>query len=74
MIRLECTADGSHKFYELHMHEADGEVTVSGVYGAIGRAGKEIMIYEGESREEAERAVEKKKQEKLKKGYVVVGA
>jgi predicted DNA-binding WGR domain protein len=73
MIRLECTRGKSNKYYELHLKEEKGRVTVTGYYGAIGQAPKEHPVYSGDSRTDAEQELEKKKQEKLKKGYTVVG-
>ena len=72
MIRLEYRGGSSNKFYELHLEEADGRVTVTGYYGAIGRAPKAHFIYDGTSREVADRMLEKKKTEKVNKGYVEV--
>jgi len=74
MIRLECTRGGSNKFYELHLKESAGRVTVTGLYGAIGQAPKEHPIYDGTVREEALAEMQKKQLEKQKKGYVIVGS
>lgn len=73
MIRLECTRGGSNKYYELHLKQSNGRVTVTGFYGAIGQAPKEHPIYDGDSRDEAVAAMQKKQLEKQKKGYVLVG-
>jgi predicted DNA-binding WGR domain protein len=71
-IRLECTTGGHNKFYEFLGIQNKNRFTVKGLYGAIGQAPKEAVIYDGDSRTEAEKEFEKKKSEKLKKGYVVV--
>lgn len=73
MIRLECTRGGSNKFYELHLKESNGRVTVTGFYGAIGQAPHTHPIYDGDNREEAIAEMQKKQLEKEKKGYVIVG-
>ena len=72
MIRLECTTGGHNKFYEFHGIESNGRFTVKGMYGRIGQAANEAIIYDGDSKIEANKEFEKKKTEKLKKGYVVV--
>ena len=71
-IRLECTIGGHNKFYEFLGIESSGRFTVKGLYGAIGQAPKEAIIYDGDNKTEAEKEFEKKKSEKLKKGYIVV--
>ena len=71
-IRLECTTGGHHKFYEFKGAESNGRFTLKGVYGRIGQAGSEVTIYDGDSRDEANREFNKKKAEKEKKGYIVV--
>lgn len=38
-IRLECTRNGSHKFYELRVIPVDGGFAVEGLSGAIGQRG-----------------------------------
>ena len=73
MIRLECTRGGSNKFYELHLCENSGRVSVTGFYGAIGQAPNEHPIYDGTAREEAIAEMQKKQLEKQKKGYNIVG-
>ena len=72
MIRLECTTGGHNKFYEFHGIESNGRFTVKGLYGRIGQAASETIIYDGDNKAEANKEFEKKKTEKLKKGYVVV--
>lgn len=72
MIRLECTTGGHNKFYEFHGIESNGRFTVKGMYGRIGQAASEAIIYDGDNKAEANKEFEKKKIEKLKKGYVVV--
>jgi predicted DNA-binding WGR domain protein len=72
MIRLECTTGGHNKFYEFHGIESKGRFTVKGLYGRIGQAASESIIYDGDDKAEANKEFEKKKIEKLKKGYVVV--
>ena len=71
-IRLECTIGGHNKFYEFHGIESKGRYTVKGLYGAIGQAPKEAIIYDGDNKSEANKEFEKKKTRQLKKGYVVV--
>ena len=71
-IRLECTIGGHNKFYEFEGTESNGRFTVRGLYGRIGQAGSETTIYDGDSKEEANREFNKKKAEKEKKGYIVV--
>lgn len=73
MIRLECTRGGSNKFYELHLRERNGRITVNGYYGAIGQAPKEHPIYDGDDREAAIAEMQKKQLEKMKKGYEITG-
>ncbi len=73
MIRLECTRGGSNKFYELHLTEAKGRVTVTGYYGRIGQAPNEHPVYDGDNKDAAVAAMQKKQLEKEKKGYVIVG-
>ncbi len=72
MIRLECTTGGHNKFYEFHGIQNNGRYTVKGLYGAIGQAPKEAIIYDGDDKLEANRAYQKKLAEKEKKGYLVV--
>ena len=72
MIRLECTTGGHNKFYEFHGTNINGRFTVKGFYGRIGQAASESIIYDGDNKSEANKEFEKKKTEKLKKGYVVV--
>lgn len=73
MTRLECTTGGSNKFYEFHLIKNNGRVMVKAIYGAIGQAGKAHIIYDGNSEEEAVKALHKKQAEKQRKGYVIVG-
>jgi ATP-dependent DNA ligase len=47
---------------------------VEGLYGAIGQAPKKAMIYDGDNEQEAVAEMQKKQLEKLKKGYIIVGA
>ena len=68
MIRLECTTGGHNKFYEFHGIESNGRFTVKGLYGRIGQAASESIIYDGDNKAEANKEFEKKKIEKLKKG------
>ena len=74
MIRLENTRGSSYKFYELHLIKTKNRITVLAQYGAIGKATKEFIVYEGANLEKAEKAFEVKRQEKLKKGYVEIRA
>jgi len=70
--RLECTTGGHNKFYEFLGIESKGRFTVKGLYGAIGQAPKEIIIYDGDDKLEANKEYQKKLTEKQKKGYVIV--
>ena len=74
MIRLECTTGGHNKFYEFHIAKTNGRVTVKGLYGGIGKAPQEAIIYDGDSEREAQAELQKKQIEKLKKGYVIVSS
>ena len=49
MIRLECTSGGHNKFYQLDLIKNNGRVTVQALYGAIGQAGNEHIIYDGDN-------------------------
>jgi predicted DNA-binding WGR domain protein len=71
-IRLECTTGGHNKFYEFLGIESKGRFTVKGLYGAIGQAAKEAIIYDGDDKNEANFEYDKKLAEKKKKGYIVV--
>lgn len=73
MIRLECTTGGHNKFYELDLVRTNGHVVVKGLYGRIGQAGQEAVIYDGASETEAKAEMQKKQLEKQKKGYIIVG-
>lgn len=72
MIRLECITGGHNKYYEFHGIEKNGRYTVKSLYGAIGQAPKEAIIYDGKSKLEANNEFQKKMKEKQKKGYVIV--
>jgi predicted DNA-binding WGR domain protein len=72
MIRLEHTTGGHHKYYEFHKRQSNGRVVIIGYYGAIGQAPKEAIIYDGDSEAEARKELDRKQNEKLRKGYVVV--
>jgi predicted DNA-binding WGR domain protein len=71
-VRLECTKGSSNKFYEFQGTQTNNRYTVNAIYGRIGQAGQISVIYDGVSESEAEKEFEKKKLEKLKKGYIVV--
>ncbi len=71
-IRLECTTGGHNKFYEFLGIQNRDRFTVKGLFGAIGQAPKEVVIYDGDSKTEAEKEFERKMAEKRRKGYVVV--
>jgi predicted DNA-binding WGR domain protein len=73
MIRLECTLGNHNKFYELELIRNNGHVFVKALYGRIGQAGQETIVYHGDNFEEAQDEMQKKQIEKQKKGYVVVG-
>ena len=70
-VRLEHT-QGHSKFYEFQGTQTNGRFTVKAVYGRIGEAGQVSVLYDGISKTEGEKVFEKKKSEKLKKGYLVV--
>lgn len=74
MVRLECRTGGHNKFYEFDLVRTNGHVKVTGSYGAIGQAPKDTVIYDGDSEAEARKELDKKQNEKLRKGYVVVGS
>ncbi len=74
MIRLECTTGGSNKYYELLLHQEGDRFMVIGYYGAIGASPQSTVIYEGTDIDAANQALEKRMQQKLKKGYVKVTA
>ena len=71
-VRLECTKGSSNKFYEFQGTQTNNRYTVNAIYGRIGQTGQISLIYDGISKTEAEKEFEKKKSEKLKKGYIVV--
>lgn len=71
-IRLECTVGGHNKFYEFHGTETKGRFTVKALYGRIGQAASETIIYDGDSKLEANKEFERKMVDKKRKGYVVV--
>lgn len=73
MIRLECTTGGHNKFYELSLTKNNGRVTVMALYGAIGGAGNEHVIYDGDNEQEAIAEMQRKQLSKEKKGYRIVG-
>jgi ATP-dependent DNA ligase len=74
MTRLECTTGGHNKFYEFHISRTNDRITVRGLYGAIGQAPKEARIYDGDSEADARKELDRKQNEKLRKGYVVVSS
>jgi ATP-dependent DNA ligase len=71
-VRLENTQQGHSKFYEFQGTQTNNRYTVNAIYGRIGQTGQISLIYDGISKTEAEKEFEKKKSEKLKKGYIVV--
>ncbi len=71
-VRLENTQAGHNKFYEFQGKQTNGRFTIKAVYGRIGQAGQVTVIYDGVSKTEAEKEYEKKRLEKIRKGYVVV--
>jgi predicted DNA-binding WGR domain protein len=71
-IRLECTTGGHNKFYTFQGIESNGRFTVKGLYGRIGQAASEVVIYDGDSKQEANKEFERKMVDKKRKGYVVV--
>ncbi len=72
MIRLENRNANHFKFYEFHGIEQNGRFIVKGVFGRIGNAGQETIIYDGTDKAAANKEFERKKNEKIKKGYNVV--
>lgn len=74
IIRLECTQGSHNKFYEFHGTQEKGRFTVKGLYGRIGQAPSESIIYDGEDKHEANSAFVKKMAEKEKKGYLLVSS
>ena len=73
-IRLECTNGSHNKFYEFVGIENKGRFNVKGLYGRIGQAPNEAIIYDGNVKADAQHEYEKKLKEKQKKGYAVVSA
>jgi hypothetical protein len=71
-VRLENKTAGHNKFYEFLGFQTKDRFTIKGLFGAIGQAPKEVVIYDGESKVEAEKEYQKKLSEKQKKGYTVV--
>ena len=71
-IRMENTSAGHNKFYEFVGVKAPGRFTVKGLYGRIGQAPNESIIYDGDDVNEANSQFYKKMAEKEKKGYKVV--
>lgn len=71
-FRLENTSAGHNKFYEFQGIQTNGRFTVKATYGRIGQAGQVSVIYDGVSKIDAEKEFQKKMQEKVKKGYVLV--
>ena len=71
-IRLENTSAGHNKFYEFVGVKAPGRFTVKGLYGRIGQAPNESIIYDGDDVNAANSEFHKKMASKQKKGYVVV--
>ena len=72
MIRLECTTGGHNKFYELDLIKNNGRVIVKALYGAIGQAGNEHVVYDGDNEQEAQGEMTRKQLEKQRRGYVIV--
>jgi len=72
MIRLECTLGNHNKFYELDLVRTNGRSTVKAIYGRIGQAGQETIVYDGDNEQEAHAEMQKKQLEKQKKGYSIV--
>ncbi len=71
-IRLENTSAGHNKFYEFVGIKAPGRFTVKGLYGRIGQAPKETIIYDGDDVNAANSEFHKKMASKQKKGYKLV--
>ena len=74
MIHLIYMRDGKKKFYELELEEGHGRLLVNAFYGRIGGIGRSITLYDGVNRKAAEDALHRKKQEKLKSGYIEISA
>jgi predicted DNA-binding WGR domain protein len=71
-FRFENTNPGHNKFYEFQGIQSNGRFTVKATYGRIGQAGQVTVIYDGVSKTDADKEFQKKMQEKVKKGYVLV--
>jgi predicted DNA-binding WGR domain protein len=71
-VRLENTQQGHSKYYEFQGTQTNNRYTVNAVYGRIGQAGQVSVLYDGVSKTEGEKVFEKKKSQKLKKGYFIV--
>jgi predicted DNA-binding WGR domain protein len=71
-VRLENKTAGHNKFYEFVGIQNNKRFIVKGLYGAIGQAPKEAVIYDGDDKTQAEKEYQKKLSEKQKKGYTVV--
>lgn len=71
-FRFENTSTGHNKFYEFQGIQSNGRYTVKATYGRIGQAGQVSVIYDGVSKIDADKEFQKKMQEKVKKGYVLI--
>jgi predicted DNA-binding WGR domain protein len=71
-FRFENKSAGHNKFYEFQGIQSNGRYTVKATYGRIGQAGQIAVIYDGVSKIDADKEFQKKMQEKVKKGYVLV--
>lgn len=73
MQRFECKTGGSNKYYEFETVRSNGQITINGYYGAIGKGRSLAVIYDGIDEVEAQKALDKKIAEKLKHRYLPVG-
>ena len=71
-IRIERKTGGHFEYYEFHGSETNGRFTVKGLYGRIGQAPRETIIYDGDSKGEANKEFQKKMNAKLKNHYLLV--
>lgn len=72
MIRLECTQGNSNKYYEIDIETEGNHIVTKAYYGRIGNAPQVSYLYSGDSREEAQAAMNSQRIAKIKKGYRLV--
>lgn len=73
MQRYECRTGGSNKFYEYETVRTNGRITVTGYYGAIGKAPRTTVVYDGDDVAQALEALDASIAERLKHQYKPVG-